>query len=105
MIFLKKLFVLWTEMLSLCLGINAQGDFVAVFGQSNEGDVSPNTRGAKCIDTGLPCEANHSTCHGKVSPICAWECECIRVRVRCTGVCLEVYAHALAYGQLTDVCV
>lgn len=29
------------------------------------GDVSPNTAGAKCIDTGLPCEKNSSTCGGK----------------------------------------
>lgn len=26
--------------------------FVAAFAQSNEGDVSPNTRGPHCIDTG-----------------------------------------------------
>ncbi|XP_064644788.1 uncharacterized protein LOC135498445 [Lineus longissimus] len=39
--------------------------FVAAFAQSNEGDVSPNTRGAHCQDTGLPCSMNHSTCNGK----------------------------------------
>ena len=44
-----------------------QGKFVAAFGQSNEGDVSPNTKGAHCLDTGKPCEFNHSTCGGKVS--------------------------------------
>lgn len=45
-----------------------QGDkpkFVAAFCQSNCGDVSPNVLGAYCIDTGLPCEFNHSTCGGK----------------------------------------
>ena len=42
---------------------------MAAFGQSNEGDVSPNTKGAHCLDTGKPCEFNHSTCNGKVS----WE--------------------------------
>lgn len=44
----------------------SQGDFVAAFGQSNEGDVSPNTKGPHCLDTGLPCDFNHSTCNGKV---------------------------------------
>lgn len=29
-----------------------KGDFVAAFASSNLGDVSPNTNGAKCIDTG-----------------------------------------------------
>ncbi|XP_074290250.1 neutral ceramidase 2-like [Silene latifolia] len=45
-----------------------QGDkpkFVAAFCQSNCGDVSPNVLGAFCIDTGLPCDFNHSTCGGK----------------------------------------
>jgi neutral ceramidase len=40
-----------------------QGPFVAAFGQSNEGDVSPNTKGAHCLN-GLPCEVAHSTCGG-----------------------------------------
>lgn len=55
-----------------------QGPFVAAFGQTNEGDVSPNTksvsfsnlqndlifsRGAFC-NNGLPCEYAHSTCNG-----------------------------------------
>ena len=44
----------------------SQGDFVAAFAQSNEGDVSPNTKGPHCLDTGLPCDFNHSTCNGKV---------------------------------------
>lgn len=35
--------------------------FVAAFGQSNEGDVSPNTRGPHCPD-GSPCDFVHSTC-------------------------------------------
>ncbi|EPS68686.1 hypothetical protein M569_06080, partial [Genlisea aurea] len=44
-----------------------QGDrpkFVSAFCQSNCGDVSPNVLGAFCIDTGLPCDFNHSTCGG-----------------------------------------
>lgn len=39
--------------------------FVAAFCQSNVGDVSPNVLGTFCIDTGLPCDFNHSTCNGK----------------------------------------
>jgi len=40
------------------------GPFVAAFAQSNEGDVSPNTRGASCPD-GTPCDSVHSTCGGR----------------------------------------
>eukprot|EP00058_Branchiostoma_floridae_P025487 XP_002610977.1 hypothetical protein BRAFLDRAFT_127904 [Branchiostoma floridae] len=46
-----------------------QGSFVAAFAQSNEGDVSPNTRGPHCQDTGLPCDLETSTCNGK-SELC-----------------------------------
>ena len=40
-------------------------DFVAAFAQSNSGDVSPNTEGAFCTDTGLPCDPSRSTCDGR----------------------------------------
>lgn len=43
---------------------NIGGDFVAVFAQTNEGDVSPNTRGASCPDGVTPCDPD-STCQGK----------------------------------------
>lgn len=43
-----------------------EGPFVAAFSNTNEGDVSPNTRGPKCIDTGKPCDLLHSTCDGSV---------------------------------------
>ncbi|XP_045820262.1 neutral ceramidase 1-like isoform X1 [Trifolium pratense] len=39
--------------------------FVAAFCQPNSGDVSPNVLGAFCLDTGLPCHFNHSTCGGR----------------------------------------
>lgn len=39
--------------------------FVSAFCQSNCGDVSPNTLGDFCSDTGLRCDFNHSTCNGK----------------------------------------
>lgn len=41
-------------------------NFIAAFCQANVGDTSPNTLGAFCIDTGLPCDAVHSTCNGRV---------------------------------------
>ena len=42
-----------------------KGSFVAAFASTNLGDVSPNTMGAKCIDTGLPCDGTHSSCNGR----------------------------------------
>jgi neutral ceramidase len=42
-----------------------QGAFVAAFAQSNEGDVSPNTKGPHCLDSGKSCDILHSTCDGK----------------------------------------
>ncbi|KAL2322262.1 hypothetical protein Fmac_026641 [Flemingia macrophylla] len=38
--------------------------FVGAFCQSNVGDVSPNVLGAFCIDSGKPCDFNHSSCNG-----------------------------------------
>ena len=35
---------------------DSHSPFVAAFAQANVGDVSPNTLGAFCIDTGLPCQ-------------------------------------------------
>lgn len=39
--------------------------FIAAFASTNLGDVSPNTMGPRCIDTGLPCDTEHSTCDGR----------------------------------------
>jgi len=44
--------------------VTGLGSFVAAFASTNLGDVSPNTRGPRCIDTGLPCDALTSTCGG-----------------------------------------
>eukprot|EP00934_Nitzschia_sp_Nitz4_P002185 Nitzschia sp. Nitz4//scaffold170_size48074//31888//34729//NITZ4_007109-RA/size48074-snap-gene-0.37-mRNA-1//1//CDS//3329538652//2185//frame0 len=41
------------------------GAFVAAFASTNLGDVSPNTRGPRCVDTGLPCDLLTSTCNGR----------------------------------------
>ncbi|VDL17551.1 unnamed protein product [Hymenolepis diminuta] len=47
--------------------------FVAAFAQANEGDVSPNTRGANCVDTGEQCDLLSSTCSdGKVQNCIAY---------------------------------
>ena len=42
-----------------------KGPFVAAFASTNLGDVSPNTKGPHCLDTGLPCDLEHSTCNGR----------------------------------------
>jgi len=42
-----------------------KGSFVAAFASSNLGDVSPNTKGPHCMDTGLPCDTLHSSCNGR----------------------------------------
>ncbi|XP_053307311.1 putative neutral ceramidase C [Spea bombifrons] len=39
-----------------------EGSFVAAFASSNLGDVSPNTKGPHCINTGESCENPTSTC-------------------------------------------
>ncbi|KAM4715150.1 neutral ceramidase [Anableps anableps] len=39
-----------------------QGGFVAGFSSSNLGDVTPNTRGPYCVNTGLPCDYLNSSC-------------------------------------------
>ncbi len=54
----------------LCMGVCVcvcacactQGGFVAGFSSSNLGDVSPNTRGPHCVNTGLPCDYLNSSC-------------------------------------------
>nr|CAI5853835.1 unnamed protein product [Callosobruchus analis] len=42
-----------------------KSSFVGAFASTNLGDVSPNTAGPKCINTGLPCEEVRSTCNGE----------------------------------------
>ncbi|GIM09601.1 hypothetical protein Vretimale_13439 [Volvox reticuliferus] len=39
--------------------------FVAAMAQASVGDTSPNTQGAFCLDTGLPCDRASSTCNGR----------------------------------------
>ena len=42
-----------------------ESSFVAAFASANLGDVSPNILGPKCVDTGLPCDLEHSTCNNR----------------------------------------
>jgi len=44
---------------------SGRGPFVGGFASTNLGDVSPNTMGPKCIDTGLDCDGATSSCNGK----------------------------------------
>ncbi|XP_018616424.1 neutral ceramidase [Scleropages formosus] len=39
-----------------------EGPFVAAFSSSNEGDVSPNTKGPYCVNTGDSCDYLNSSC-------------------------------------------
>ncbi|RWS16014.1 neutral ceramidase-like protein [Dinothrombium tinctorium] len=42
-----------------------KGPFVAAFANANEGDVSPNIMGPRCINTGDRCDIHTSTCESK----------------------------------------
>ncbi|KAJ3135483.1 hypothetical protein HDU90_003885 [Geranomyces variabilis] len=41
--------------------------FVSAFGQTNAGDVSANTAGAFCVDTGVACDGGKGSCGGDLS--------------------------------------
>jgi hypothetical protein len=69
--------------------------FVSAFCQSNCGDVSPNVLGAFCIDTGLPCDFNHSTCNGK-NELCYG-------RGPGYSLCLQVFFHIFAHLKGLEV--
>lgn len=43
--------------------IPGRGPFVSAFSNANLGDVSPNTKGPRCIDSGLPCDMETSSCN------------------------------------------
>ncbi|XP_072228876.1 neutral ceramidase [Leuresthes tenuis] len=47
-----------------------QGGFVAGFSSSNLGDVSPNTKGPHCVNTGLPCDYLNSSCPAGGTKMC-----------------------------------
>ncbi|KAI8898000.1 Neutral/alkaline nonlysosomal ceramidase, partial [Globomyces pollinis-pini] len=40
-------------------------EFIAAFGQSNAGDVTPNTSDPTCLDSGLPCDSSSASCPDK----------------------------------------
>lgn len=41
--------------------LHFKNNFVAGFAQANEGDVSPNTAGAFCTGTDIPCDGSLDT--------------------------------------------
>lgn len=49
-----------------------KGKFVAIFAQANEGDVSPNTLGPRCANSGLPCDDATSTCGSQGDQVNRW---------------------------------
>lgn len=46
-------------------GTGTAHGFISAFAQASVGDTSPNTLGAFCNDTGLPCDLATSTCNGR----------------------------------------
>ncbi|XP_060526421.1 neutral ceramidase [Cylas formicarius] len=42
-----------------------ESSFVGAFASTNLGDVSPNTNGPRCINTGEPCDKESSSCGGE----------------------------------------
>lgn len=51
--------MLWEEKMNPNGTLPGMGNWVGAVAQSNEGDVSPNTRGAFC-DNGTPCDVSRS---------------------------------------------
>uniref|UniRef100_A0A8C0BQW3 Neutral ceramidase n=1 Tax=Buteo japonicus TaxID=224669 RepID=A0A8C0BQW3_9AVES len=47
-----------------------EGSFVAAFASSNLGDVSPNTKGPFCVNTGESCNNPHSICPAGGAKMC-----------------------------------
>lgn len=45
--------------------IPGRGPFIGAFASTNLGDVSPNLKGPKCVNTGKDCDFVTSTCDGK----------------------------------------
>jgi neutral ceramidase len=45
--------------------LTGKGRFVGAFASTNLGDVSPNTRGPRCVTTGKECDLVSSTCDGQ----------------------------------------
>ena len=45
---------------------------MAAFASANSGDVSPNLKGPKCIDTGMDCDMYKSSCGGRTQKCIAF---------------------------------
>ncbi|CAK8678859.1 unnamed protein product [Clavelina lepadiformis] len=78
--------------------------FIAAFAQSNQGDVSPRTKGPKCIDTGDPCDAETSTCDDGRSQKC-WALGPGKNMFDSTDIIArrQLTAAQAAYDNATDV--
>ncbi|KAJ3106071.1 hypothetical protein HDU97_007074 [Phlyctochytrium planicorne] len=48
-------------------GVSGTTPFVAAFGQTNAGDVSPNVQGPHCTDTGAACDGLKGSCGGDIN--------------------------------------
>ena len=74
-----------------------KGPLVAAFASTNLGDVSPNTKGPHCLDTGLPCDLEHSTCNGRnelcvgSGPGIIWRIQNIKERCKYAKRCSIIY--------------
>jgi neutral ceramidase len=73
------------------------GPFVSAFASSNLGDVSPNTMGAKCIDTGT--YMHYSICVCSCAHVCV--CVCVCLGLPCDGTtstCNGRCENCIAFG-------
>ena len=71
--------------------LTGTGKFVAAFASTNLGDVSPNTAGPHCIDTGEPCDdgdTTNATCRGH------------REKCRSTGPGKDMFESTQIIGEL-----
>ncbi|KAH0835390.1 hypothetical protein AYO21_08634 [Fonsecaea monophora] len=72
--------------------------FVAGFSQANVGDTSPNTLGAFCEDTGLPCAFKDSTCGGRTQA-CHGRGPMFRTDDQGTRSCFEIGKRQMAAAR------
>lgn len=77
-------------------GVNP--NFAAGFSQANVGDTSPNTLGAFCQDSGLPCSFNDSTCGGRTQP-CHGRGPMFRHVDQGTKSCFEIGSRQMAAAR------
>lgn len=69
-----------------------KGPFVAGFAQANEGDVSPNTEGAFCGETDIPCD-------GSLDTKCPGSLRCFGRYKKYSYICFEKAYFLITYHQ------